>query len=196
MVIFAYLLQSGVTLVGKSTRAVRVIIENMQLCLITSGRESSEAGVEDSIRELGGLKEHDLGVACRGVSFLIYTRVKRLKDRGVKGAHLIPELRVFVNVGWEWLIDRVITNHIRISSKAGGHFLPVINKGILKRVGSIFVVDPLEQTSCLRAEVIANKITLLAIIDDWIAILIQSQVVVANLCAEFHEGEHLIEDGP
>jgi hypothetical protein len=145
---------------------------------------------------LGGLKEHDLGVACWGVSFLINTRVKRLKDSGVKGAHLIPELRVFVNVGWEGLIDRVITNHIRISSKAGGNFLPVINERILKRVGSIFVVDSLEQASCLRAEVIANKISLLAIIDDWIAILIQSQVVVANLSAEFHEGEHLIEDSP
>jgi hypothetical protein len=66
----------------------------------------------------------------------------------------------------------------------------------LKRVGSIFVVDPLEQAGCLRTEVIVNEIGLLAIIDDRVAILIHRQVVVAYLGAEFHEGEHLIEDGP
>lgn len=168
----------------------------MQVRLVTAGWESSEAGVEDSVGELGGLKEHDLGVACWGVSFFKDTRVKWLKHCGVKGANLIPELRVFVDVGWEGLIDRVITNHIRISSKAGGHFLPVINECILKRVGSIFVVDPLEQAGCLRAEVIVDEIGLLAIINDWVAILILRQIVVAYLGAEFHEGEHLIEDSP
>ena len=173
-----------------------MIIENMQVRLITAGWECSEAGVEDSVGELGGLEEHDLGVACWGVSFFKDTRVKRLKHCSVKGAHLIPELRVFVNVGWEGLIDWVITNHIRISSKAGSHFLPVVDEGILERVGSIFVVDPLEQAGCLRTEVIVNEIGLLAIIDDRVAILIHRQVVVAYLGAEFHEGEHLIEDGP
>ena len=173
-----------------------MIIENMQVRLITAGWECSEAGVEDSVGELGGLEEHDLGVACWSISFLKDTRVKRLKNCCVEGAHLIPELWVFVDVGWEGLIDWVITNHIRISSKAGSHFLPVVDEGILERVGSIFVVDPLEQAGCLRTEVIVNEIGLLAIIDDRVAILIHRQVVVAYLGAEFHEWEHLIEDGP
>lgn len=168
----------------------------MQVCLVTSGRESSEAAMEDSIRELGRLEEHDLGVACWGIGFFKDTRVEWLKNSPVKAAHIIPELRVFVNVGWEGLIDRVITNHIWISSKAGGHFFPIVNERILERVGSIFVVDPFEQAGCLGAEVIVNEIGLLAIIDDWVAILIHCQVVMAHLSAEFHEREHLIEDGP
>ena len=168
----------------------------MQVCLVTSGRESSEAAMEDSIRELGGLEEHDLGVACWGIGFFEDSRVEWLKNSPIKAPHIIPELRVFVNVGWEGLINRVITNDIRIISKAGGHIFPVVNKRILERVGSIFVVDPLEQASCLGAEVIVNEISLLAIIDDWVAILIHGQVVVTHLGAEFHEGEHLIEYGP
>ena len=84
-------------------------------------------------------------------------------------------------VAREWLIERVITDNILVSSEAGGGVIPVSNELVLKTL--LVVIESLPKVEAFLCSVEFTEILSLAIFDEWVTILVKAEAIVCDVLA-------------